>query len=109
MSEQSKHKKLQLVLLGRPSVGKSTLTIMFIEKKYNDNYVPTITHTYNHEMIVDKSFYDLTVHDTAGLEEQSQIANKYLDSDGFILVYSITDIQRLFIPFYTSTFKLLAY
>ncbi len=37
--------------------------------------------------------YDLTVYDTAGLESQSQIQTLYMNSNGFILVYSITDRQ----------------
>jgi Ras family protein len=86
--------RLQLVLLGRPAVGKSTLTIMFVEKKCDDKYNPTMTCTYNHEITIDNKIYKLIVEDTAGLEEQSQIANRYLESDGFILIYSITDVHR---------------
>jgi Ras family protein len=88
------HKKTQVALLGRPCVGKSTLTIMFIEKRFNSNYDPTIDHRYTHSIKVNDTFYDMTLYDTAGLEEQSQISHKYIDSDGFILVYSITDLKR---------------
>lgn len=35
--------------------------------------------------------YILTVYDTAGLEKQEQILEQHIDSDGFILVYSIAD------------------
>jgi hypothetical protein len=38
--------------------------------------------------------YKLKLNDTGGLEEQSQIPTRYVESDGFILVYSITDLQR---------------
>ncbi len=37
--------------------------------------------------------YDLTLYDTAGLEPQSQILTQHLNSDGYILVYSVTDKQ----------------
>ena len=96
MQQQNKmpdNKKRQVVLLGRPCVGKSTLSIMFIDKNFTESYDPTIAHQYTQQVVVKDQAYDLTVYDTAGLEEQSHISNKYLDSDGFILVYSITDIQ----------------
>ena len=83
--------KKQLVLLGKPCVGKSTMTIMFINKKVTQEYYPTMHVSYNKSLEVNNRFYDLTVYDTAGLEEQSQISSMYLEADGFILVYSITD------------------
>ena len=86
-------RKRQLVLLGRPCVGKSTLTVMFVDKKFEDCYYPTIAKNYNVEI----KDYDLTICDTAGLDEQSQISTRYLESDGFILVYSVTDMQRFFL------------
>jgi len=86
-------KRLQLVLLGRPCVGKSTLTIMFIDKKFLENYDPTIERNYSQDIVVNEQSYELNVCDSAGLDEQSQIYTKYLASDGFILVYSITDRQ----------------
>jgi small GTP-binding protein len=95
-------KRLEFVLLGRASVGKSNLTIMFVKNEFTDNYVPTITTVHNKELEVGTSFYNLKLHDTAGLEEHSMIANKYLDSDAFILVYSITDLQRLVVSFHQN-------
>jgi Ras family protein len=35
--------------------------------------------------------YNLSVYDTAGLGEQDEISQHYIDSHGFILVYSIAD------------------
>jgi len=82
-----------LTVIGSPSVGKSALTIRFIENKFNTEYDPTISATYSHNMVVNGVNYHLTVIDTAGLEPQGQIPHQYLKSHGFILVYSITDQQ----------------
>ena len=44
---------------------------------------------------VQNTTYNLTINDTAGLEEQAQILTKYIDeSEGFLLVYSISDRRR---------------
>jgi small GTP-binding protein len=87
-------------VLGSTSVGKSALTLMFINNEFVENYDPTIAKSYtkkNFQLDANSGSsnnqYSLTVNDTAGLEEQSQIQTMYLNSDGFILVYSIADAQ----------------
>ena len=84
-----------LAILGSPSVGKSALTTRFVEDKFVDYYDPTIQKQFQHKVKNQKNHveYDLTIYDTAGLERQSQIQTKYIDSNGFILVYSIVDRQ----------------
>ena len=39
------------------------------------------------------SSYKLTLFDTAGLESQASIPGKYINSHGFVLVYSVCDRQ----------------
>ena len=81
-------------VLGSTSVGKSALTLMLINNEFVENYDPTIAKSYTKKNFeLNGNTYSLTVNDTAGLEEQSQIQTMYINSDGFILVYSITDIQ----------------
>ncbi len=41
----------------------------------------------------ENGFYSLTVYDTAGLEKLASIPGKYINSHGFVLVYSVTDRQ----------------
>jgi small GTP-binding protein len=85
-------------VLGSTSVGKSALTLMFINNEFVENYDPTIAKSYTKKNFqLDGKQYSLTVNDTAGLEEQSQIQTMYLNSDGFILVYSIADAQSFHI------------
>lgn len=39
------------------------------------------------------AWYKLTLYDTAGLEKLASIPGKYINSHGFILVYSVADRQ----------------
>ena len=112
-----------LVMLGSTSVGKSALTNQFINGIFIDQYDPTIAKSkrptqmfivmykcgrlmivldlirlptcvaYRHKTKSNGINYELTVCDTAGLEQQSQIQTQYINANGFILVYSITDRQ----------------
>lgn len=78
--------------MGSTSVGKSALTIRFINDTFKADYDPTIAKTFRHVITVQNTTYNLTINDTAGLEEQAQILTKYIDeSEGFLLVYSISD------------------
>ncbi len=83
-----------LVVLGSTAVGKSALTDRYVNGKFTDYYDPTIAKSYRHSIKLNNVDYELTILDTAGLESQSQIQEKYLNSNGFILVYSIADRQR---------------
>ena len=84
-----------LAILGSPSVGKSALTLRFCKDEFSEIYDPTILKKYSHKVTnnVNHVEYDLTIFDTAGLEQHSQIQTSYINSNGFILVYSIVDRQ----------------
>lgn len=82
-----------LTVIGSTSVGKSALTIRFVKKQFTPEYDPTISRTYRHHIVINGTDYSLTVYDTAGLEQQAQIPQYYINSHGFILVYSIADPQ----------------
>lgn len=82
-----------LAVIGSTSVGKSALTLRFVRNEFPENYDPTIAKSLI-KRFTNKSNgheYNLTVYDTAGLDEQGQIPQQYIDSHGFILVYSIAD------------------
>jgi small GTP-binding protein len=82
-----------LTVLGSPSVGKSKLTLRFVRDEFTDEYLPTMLKKYFLQMrnANNQQDYDLTILDTAGLEPQSDIATTYINSHGFVLVYSIVD------------------
>jgi len=56
----------KIVVLGSGGVGKSALTVQFIEGVFVDKYDPTIEDSYRHEVEIDGQLCKLEVLDTAG-------------------------------------------
>eukprot|EP00732_Lithocolla_globosa_P005649 Lithocolla_globosa_v1_NODE_5978_length_1154_cov_2016.246588.p2 type:complete len:196 gc:universal NODE_5978_length_1154_cov_2016.246588:15-602(+) len=84
-------KEYKLVVVGGGGVGKSALTIQFIQSHFVDEYDPTIEDSYRKQCVVDDEVALLDVLDTAGQEEYSAMREQYMRTgEGFLLVYSIT-------------------
>ncbi|KAI8876945.1 ras protein [Backusella circina FSU 941] len=84
-------REYKLVMVGDGGVGKSALTIQFIQSHFIDEYDPTIEDSYRKQCIIDEETALLDVLDTAGQEEYSAMREQYMRSgEGFLLVYSIT-------------------
>jgi len=84
---------LKLIILGPGGVGKSSITIQFLQNHFIECYDPTIEDSYRKQVIVDNKCYFLEIVDTAGQEEYSAMSSLYLkDGDGFIIVYDVTKI-----------------
>ncbi|CDW52349.1 ras protein 2 like [Trichuris trichiura] len=82
----------RLIVVGNGGVGKSALTIQFVQQYFVADYDPTIEDSYTKQMIVDGEICKLDVLDTAGQEEFSAMREHYMrGGDGFVLVFSITD------------------
>ncbi|XP_074593853.1 ras-like protein 2 [Brevipalpus obovatus] len=82
----------KLVVVGGGGVGKSALTIQFIQSYFVTDYDPTIEDSYTKQCVIDDRVAKLDVLDTAGQEEFSAMREQYMRSgEGFLLVYSITD------------------
>uniref|UniRef100_A0A2I3RWJ9 GTP-binding protein Rheb n=1 Tax=Pan troglodytes TaxID=9598 RepID=A0A2I3RWJ9_PANTR len=89
---QSKSRKI--AILGYRSVGKSSLTIQFVEGQFVDSYDPTIENTFTKLITVNGQEYHLQLVDTAGQDEYSIFPQTYsIDINGYILVYSVTSIK----------------
>ncbi|KAL5488136.1 RAS1 [Sanghuangporus weigelae] len=85
-------REYKLVVVGGGGVGKSALTIRFIQGQFVDEYDPTIEDSYRKQCLIDEEVALLDVLDTAGQEEYSAMREQYMRSgEGFMLVYSITD------------------
>lgn len=61
----------KLVVVGGGGVGKSALTIQFIQGQFVDEYDPTIEDSYRKQVVIDNQVALLDVLDTAGQEEYS--------------------------------------
>lgn len=84
-------REYKLVVVGGGGVGKSALTIQFIQSHFVDEYDPTIEDSYRKQCVIDDEVALLDVLDTAGQEEYSAMREQYMRTgEGFLLVYSVT-------------------
>ncbi|KAI9512972.1 ras protein [Russula earlei] len=120
MSRAQFLREYKLVVVGGGGVGKSALTIQFIQSHFVDEYDPTIegtwrrphtqpcslllassrcsrsgmanvTDSYRKQCVIDDEVALLDVLDTAGQEEYGAMREQYMRTgEGFLLVYSIT-------------------
>ncbi|CAG0885061.1 unnamed protein product [Cyprideis torosa] len=89
-------KQRKIAVVGFRSVGKSSLTIQFVEDQFVESYDPTIEQTFSKVMRVRGEDYEVTVVDTAGLDEYDVFPEQYtMDCHGYLLVYSI-DSEKSF-------------
>ncbi|BES93500.1 Ras-like protein [Nesidiocoris tenuis] len=82
----------KLVVVGGGGVGKSAITIQFIQSYFVTDYDPTIEDSYIKQCVIDEIPAKLDILDTAGQEEFSAMREQYMRSgEGFLLVFAITD------------------
>lgn len=85
---------LKIVVMGSAGVGKSSITLQFIQNSFPEKYDPTIEDSY-HKIITNPPC-ELEVLDTAGSEQFASMRDLYIkNGDGFILVFSLTDKKTL--------------
>jgi Ras family protein len=89
-------KQRKIAIMGFRSVGKSSLTIQFVENQFVDSYDPTIENTFRKTVKVNNQDYSLELIDTAGQDEFSFVSQTYcMNTDGYVLVYSV-DSEKSF-------------
>ena len=82
----------KLVVVGAGGVGKSTLTIHFIQNHFVAEYDPTIEDSYRQQVVIDGETCVLEILDTAGQDEYSAMSDQYLRTgEGFMCVFAIND------------------
>uniref|UniRef100_T1JCJ7 Ras-like protein 2 n=1 Tax=Strigamia maritima TaxID=126957 RepID=T1JCJ7_STRMM len=82
----------KLVVVGAGGVGKSAITLQFIQSYFVTDYDPTIEDSYTKQCVIDGVVGRLDVLDTAGQEEFSAMREQYMRSgEGFLLIFSVTD------------------
>jgi len=80
------------VVVGGGGVGKSALTIQFIQSYFVTDYDPTIEDSYQKQCVIDGTVAKLDILDTAGQETFSAMREQYMRSgEGFLLVFSLSD------------------
>lgn len=89
---QSYSQTYKLVVVGGGGVGKSAITIQFIQSYFVTDYDPTIEDSYTKQCVIDDVPAKLDILDTAGQEEFSAMREQYMRSgEGFLLVFAVTD------------------
>lgn len=84
-------REYKLVVLGSGGVGKSALTVQFVQGIFVEKYDPTIEDSYRKQVEVDCNQCMLEILDTAGTEQFTAMRDLYMkNGQGFLLVYSIT-------------------
>ncbi|KAI7831128.1 ras related protein 1b [Gamsiella multidivaricata] len=87
-------REYKLVVLGSGGVGKSALTVQFVQSVFVDRYDPTIEDSYRKQVEVDGHQCMLEILDTAGTEQFTAMRDLYMkNGQGFILVFSIIAAQ----------------
>ncbi|KAF8134843.1 small GTPase superfamily [Boletus edulis] len=85
-----------VVVLGAGGVGKSALTVRFVQDVFLETYDPTIEEAYRRILDVDGVKASLEVLDTAGAEQFTALKEFYIKSgQGFVLVFSLTQEASL--------------
>ncbi|CEP62243.1 putative GTPase RHB1 LALA0_S05e01090g [Lachancea lanzarotensis] len=83
----SRHRKIAVV--GARNVGKSSLTVQYVESHFVESYYPTIENQFTKQLVFGKANYTLEICDTAGQDEFSLINTKSLIGlKGVAIVYS---------------------
>jgi len=83
-------KQRKIALMGFRSVGKSSLTIQFVDNQFVDSYDPTIENTFRKVIKVNGQEFQLDLIDTAGQDEYSIMPQSHsMNIDGYVIVYSV--------------------
>jgi Ras family protein len=89
MSSPERARKIAIV--GASAVGKSTVTVQFVEQHFVESYYPTIENQFSKPINYKGIEYTTEIIDTAGQDEFSIMSQKLLIGiHGYMLVYSVT-------------------
>ncbi|KAF8917990.1 P-loop containing nucleoside triphosphate hydrolase protein [Mucidula mucida] len=76
----------KLVIIGAGGVGKSALTVKFVDNRFEERYDPTIEDSYRKNYVIDHETAVLEVLDTAGQEEFFSMREQYIRTgEGFLI------------------------
>ncbi|ODQ64053.1 GTP-binding protein rhb1 [Nadsonia fulvescens var. elongata DSM 6958] len=86
----------KIAVVGTRAVGKSSMTVQYVEDHFVESYYPTIENQFSKVVKYRGHEYDIEILDTAGQDEFSIMNEKHLIGvHGYVLVYSVTSRSSL--------------
>ncbi|KAK2749174.1 GTP-binding protein [Myotisia sp. PD_48] len=87
-------KQRKIAVVGSRAVGKSSLTVRYVEGHFVENYYPTIENTFNRTIKYKGQDYATEIVDTAGQDEYSILNSKhFIGIHGYMIIYSVASRQ----------------
>lgn len=87
----------KVVVMGSGGVGKSAITLQFVQGHFLSNYDPTIEDTYKKRVTVKGTEIGLDILDTAGQDDFSQFHTTWIrGGHGFIVVFSVDSMDSFY-------------
>jgi len=83
-------KQRKIAIVGSRAVGKSSLTVQFVDGHFVESYYPTIENTFSKTIRLKGQDYATEIVDTAGQDEYSILQSKhFIGIHGYMVVYSV--------------------
>ncbi|XP_063901769.1 ras-like GTP-binding protein Rho1 [Zophobas morio] len=92
MSDKKGRKKthLKVVVVGDGACGKTCLLTVYVQKKFPEEYVPTVFENHVSEVSCDGKDYELALWDTAGQEEYDRLRPlSYCETDCIVVCFAV--------------------
>ncbi len=85
----------KVIVIGDPSVGKTSTILKYTQGAFKKSYIPTIgTNITEKKVVIDKHLVQLILWDIAGQSKFSSLRDKfYLGANGVILVFDLTNLK----------------
>ncbi len=93
LEEEAYDERIRIMLLGDSNVGKTSILKRYCKNQFSESYISSVGIDFETKYIkVDEKTINLQIWDTAGQERYKVISKNYYNkSDGFIIVYDITN------------------
>lgn len=80
----------KIVVIGDGACGKTSLLMVYIDKKFPTEYIPTVFDSYIKETDINGAAITTLLMDTSGQEDYERLrALQYIDTDVFVLCFAI--------------------